>query len=91
MLGNRMPWTQIEATLAPAFARPERAGKSSAEDDLFNTTSRHCRQRHQPSLASAPVGSTYSLLCLSHAFNLIDEQVVEHWTENVVWQYKRRP
>lgn len=28
-----------------------------------------------------------SLLYLKHAFNLSDEAVVEHWSENVVWQY----
>lgn len=28
-----------------------------------------------------------SLLYLKHAFNLSDEEVVERWSENVVWQY----
>jgi IS5 family transposase len=88
VLGNRMPWTQIETALAPAFSRPEREGKSVVGDDLFGTTlaiagsgiSRAGRPRLSIRLMA-------SLLYLKHAFNLSDEQVVERWAENVVWQY----
>jgi transposase, IS5 family len=30
-----------------------------------------------------------SLLYLKHAFDLSDEQLVERWSENVLWQFQR--
>lgn len=30
---------------------------------------------------------TLSLLYLKHAFSLADEELVERWSENVVWQF----
>jgi IS5 family transposase len=88
VLGNRMPWAQIEAALAPAFARPEREGKPVVEDDLFGTTlaiagsgvSRAGRPRLSIRLMA-------SLLYLKHAHNLSDEDLVERWSQDVVWQY----
>jgi IS5 family transposase len=88
VLGNRLPWAQIEAALAPAFARREREGKSVASDDLFGTTvaiagggtSRAGRPRLSIRLMA-------SLLYLKHAFNLSDEDLVERWSQDVVWQY----
>jgi IS5 family transposase len=88
VLGNRMPWVQIETVLAPAFARPEREGKAVVEDDLFGTTlaiagsgvSRAGRPRLSIRLMA-------SLLYLKHAHNLSDEDLVERWSQDVVWQY----
>lgn len=88
VLASRMPWDQIEASLAPSFARKDRAGKTIAGDDLFGTT-----------LAIAGSGVSHagrprlsirlmaSLLYLKHAYNLSDEDLVARWAENVVWQY----
>jgi IS5 family transposase len=88
VLGNRMPWAQIETALAPAFARPEREGKPVVEDDLFGTTVAIAgigiSQAGRPRLS---VRLMAALLYLKHAYNLSDEQVVERWAENVVWQY----
>jgi IS5 family transposase len=38
VLAQRLPWSQIEAALAPSFARKDREGKAVAGDDLFGTT-----------------------------------------------------
>lgn len=35
VLGRRMPWSQIEASLAPLFARKARMGKSREDADMF--------------------------------------------------------
>jgi IS5 family transposase len=39
VLSMRLPWSQIEEALAPAFARRNRAGRVIQGDDLFGTTS----------------------------------------------------
>lgn len=88
VLASRPPWAQIEAALAPSFARQLREGRAVAQDDLFG-----------PSLQLAGVGVAAagrprlpmrlmaSLLYLKHTFNLSDEELVQRWAENVVWQH----
>ena len=88
VLANRLPWTQLEAALAPAFAHKRRDGTPIEDFDLFGPTL---------SIAGAGVSAAgrprlsirlmASLLYLKHAFNLSDEELVERWAENVVWQY----
>ena len=87
-LAQRMPWEQIEAALSPVFAR------KASEKHLFETL-----DWFGPSLQGASSGASAagrprlpirlmaSLLYLKHAFNLSDEELVERWAENVVWQY----
>ena len=88
VLANRMPWAQIEATLSPAFARRDRAGKAIAGNDLFGTTleiaGAGVSAAGRPRL---PIRLMAALLYLKHAFNLSDEELVVRWSENVVWQY----
>ena len=38
VLANRMPWQEIEASLAHLFARQVRAGKKIEDSDLFGAT-----------------------------------------------------
>jgi IS5 family transposase len=38
VLAGRMPWSQIEAALAPAFERKNRPGPVVEIDDLFGST-----------------------------------------------------
>jgi len=38
VLGLRMPWPQMEASLAPLFARRARMGKSREDADMFGPT-----------------------------------------------------
>jgi transposase, IS5 family len=88
VLGNRIPWGQIEVALAPAFVRKDREGKAIAGDDLFGTTLEIAgggkSNAGRPRLS---IRLMASLLYLKHAYNLSDEDVVERWAENVVWQY----
>ncbi len=35
VLGSRLPWAQIEQTLAASFARQDRAARQQPQDDLF--------------------------------------------------------
>jgi IS5 family transposase len=88
VLASHMPWRQIEAALAPAFARPVREGRIDEDTDLFGPTTETVgagvSAAGRPRL---PIRLMASLLYLKHAFNLSDEEVVERWAENVVWQY----
>ncbi len=57
-------------------------------DDLFDTTlviaGGGVSAAGRPRL---PIRLMVSLLYLKHAFNLSDEELVNRWSENVVWQY----
>jgi IS5 family transposase len=88
VLGTRMPWSEIEAALAPAFAHKDRQGKLVEGADLFGPTGElvgagvSARGRRR-----LPIRLMVSLLYLKHAFNLSDEELVQRWSENVVWQF----
>lgn len=88
VLAQRMPWTQIEAALEPYFARAPRAGRSQQVEDLFGTSLQVAgggvSAAGRPRL---PIRLMAALLYLKHAFNLSDEELVQRWSENVVWQY----
>ena len=88
VLASRLPWTQIEAALAPRFARQVRPGRAIAQDDLFGpsiqVTGGGIAAAGRPRL---PVRLMVSLLYLKHAFKLSDEELVQRWAENVVWQH----
>lgn len=88
VLANRLPWTQLEAALAPTFAHKHRDGKLIEDNDLFGPTlaiaSTGVSAAGRPRLS---IRLMASLLYLKHAFNLSDEELVERWAENVVWQY----
>jgi len=88
VLASRLPWTQIEAALAPHFARQVREGRAIAQDDLFGPSV----QVAGAGVAAAgrprlPIRLMASLLYLKHAFKLSDEELVERCAENVVWQH----
>ena len=88
VLARRLPWSQIEAALSPAFARRNVEGKVINHDDLFGDTLEIVGGG--PSVAGRPrlpIRLMSALLYLKHAFNLSDEELVERWSENVVWQY----
>ena len=88
VLATRMPWAQIEATLAPIFARRARDGQSVAGEDLFGATlavaGGGVSAAGRPRL---PIRLMVGLLYLKHAFNESDESVCERWAENNYWQY----
>ena len=88
VLANRLPWGQIEAALAPAFAHKFRVGQSVVGNDLFgpnlSIAGGGISAAGRPRL---PIRLMASHLYLEHAFNLSDEEVVARWSENVLWQY----
>ena len=88
VLARRMPWEQLEATLAPHFARSPRAGKAADGLDLFGPSLQlvgtGVSAAGRPRL---PIRLMAALLYLKHAFGLSDEELVERWSENVVWQH----
>ena len=88
VLAQRMPWQRIEAALAPALAHKNRAGKRVDDVDLFGPSAQligaGVSAAGRPRLS---IRLMASLLYLKHAFNLSDEELVERWAENVVWQY----
>ena len=88
VLASRLPWPQIEANLAPLFTRRVRAGRVLQQDDLFGPS----LQVAGAGVAAAgrprlPLRLMASLLYLKHAYKLSDEELVERWAENVVWQH----
>ena len=88
VLASRLPWTQIEAALAPRFARQVRPGRAIAQDDLFGPSI----QVAGGGIAAAgrprlPVRLMVSLLYLKHAFNESDEGVVARWADTPRWQF----
>ncbi len=88
VLAGRLPWAQIEAALAPHFARQVREGRAMAQSDLFGPSV----QLAGAGVAAAgrrrlPIRLMASLLYLKHAYKLSDEELVERWAENVVWQH----
>ena len=81
-LASRMPWQEIEASIAQLFARKARAGKRIDDVDLFGSTSTlvggGISNAGRPRM---PLRLMVSLLYLKHAYNESDEGAVERWGE----------
>ena len=88
VLASRMPWQEIEASLAHRFAREVKAGKKIDDVDLFGATSvlsgAGVSNAGRPRL---PLRLMISLLYLKHAFDESDEALVQRWSETPTWQY----
>ena len=88
VLSTRLPWAQIEASLAAKFERQERAGQVLEGQDMFGPTlvleGAGSSNAGRPKL---PIRLMASLLYLKHSFNLSDEEMVVRWSENVLWQF----
>lgn len=88
VLAVRMPWEQIEKSLAPCFAHKERSGKTIEGSDLFGqmvaVAGGGVSNAGRPRLT---IRLMASLLYLKHANNLSDEAVVERWAQDVQYQY----
>lgn len=86
VLTRRMPWDEIEKALAPAFAHKDRAGREVEDANLFGTTMQLAgagvSNRGRPRL---PIRLMVALLYLKH--DVSDEELVERWSENLVWQF----
>ena len=88
VLANRMPWQEIEASLAQRWARQVKAGKKIEGLDLFGPVSvvagGGTSNAGRPRL---PTRLMVALLYLKHAFNESDEDVIQRWGETPTWQY----
>ena len=88
VLSKRLPWTAIEQALAPHFTRKARPGSKISSRDLLGE--REVEFGSGVSPAGRPrlaVRLMVSLQYLKNTFNLSDEELVQRWSENVVWQF----
>lgn len=88
VLANRMPWQEIEASLAKRWARQVKTGKKIEGLDLFGPISVVAgggfSNAGRPRL---PTRLMVALTYLKHAFNESDEDVIQRWGETPTWQY----
>ena len=88
VLASRMPWQEIEASLAHNFARKVKAGKPVDDIGLFGPTVQvvggGISNAGRPRL---PIRLMVSLLYLKHAYDESDEGLCERWSETPSWQY----
>jgi len=88
VLAQRLPWDRIEQALAPRFARQVRPDCQVQTDDLLGcevlTANGVVSNAGRPRLS---IRLLVSLQYLKNAYNLSDEQLIQRWSENVVWQY----
>jgi len=88
VLAARLPWDQIEGSLAPKFEHQDRLGQSIESHDLLGPRQEVVGAgRSNAGRPKLPIRLMASVLYLKHSFNLSDEEVVVRWSENVVWQY----
>jgi IS5 family transposase len=88
VLASRMPWSQIEASLAPVFAHRDRKGRLSEGADMFGPTlavaGAGISNAGRPRL---PIRLMVAMLYLKHAYNESDESLVERWAQDVYFQF----
>jgi len=88
VLANRMPWQEIEASLAQRWARQVKAGKKIEDLDLFGPVSAvACGGVSNAGRPRLPTRLMVALLYLKHAFNESDEDVIQRWGETPTCQY----
>ncbi len=88
VLATRMPWADIEASLAPAFSHCDRTGRVVQYADLFGSTlaiaGAGVSNAGRPRL---PIRLMVALLYLKHAYNENDASLVERWAQDVYFQF----
>jgi IS5 family transposase len=88
VLASRMPWPQIESSLAPVFAHRDRKGRLSEGADMFGPTlavaGAGISNAGRPRL---PIRLMVALLYLKHAYNESDESLAERWAQDVYFQF----
>jgi len=88
VLASRMPWTSLEAALAPRLAHRDRPGRRFELEDLLGPTLQVAGAGVSPAgRPRLPMRLMISLLYLKHAFDLSDEALVARWSENVYFQH----
>jgi IS5 family transposase len=88
VLTRQLPWDRIELALAPKFTHQDRPAKAAVVADLLGEHAVEfgggISNAGRPRLS---IRLMASLLYLKNAFNLSDEELVQRWSENVVWQF----
>ena len=87
VLASRMPWQELEASLAYLLSGKARAGKKLPGIDLFGEQIQMTSVRSNAGRPRVPLRTMIALLYLKHAFNESDEAVVQRWSETPVWQF----
>jgi IS5 family transposase len=87
VLSSRMPWQQIEASVAHLFSRKARTGLAMPDLDLFGEAPAPLARKSNAGRPRVPLRTMTALLYLKHAFDLSDEAVVQGWSENPYWQH----
>ena len=88
VLANRMPWQEIEASLAHRWDRQVKAGKKIEDLELFGPVSTVSGGGvSNAGCPRLPTRLMVALLYLKHAFNESDEEVIQRWGETPTWQY----
>jgi transposase, IS5 family len=88
VLATRLPWASIEAAIAPKLAHQARPAKRVVGEDLAGVIDGEFGGGISPAgRPRLPVRLMASLLYLKNSFNLSDEELVQRWAENVVWQF----
>lgn len=87
VLASRLPWQQLEASLAHLLSRKARTGLALPDLDLFGEAVQLVDRKSNAGRPRVPLRTMIALLYLKHAFNLSDEAVVERWSETPRWQF----
>jgi transposase, IS5 family len=87
VLSSRMPWQQIEASVAHLFSGKVHSGKKLPGIDLFGEQIQMSAVKSNAGRPRVPLRTMIALLYLKHAFNESDEDVVQRWSETPVWQF----
>lgn len=87
VLASRMPWQQIEASVAHLFSRKARTAQAMPEFDLFGEAPAPAVRSSNAGRPRVPLRVMISLLYLKHAFNESDEGVVARWADTPRWQF----
>ena len=88
VLTTRLPWSALEAAVAPKLARDARPAQLISGVDLAGAFEGEFGGGVSPAgRPRLPVRLMISLLYLKNSFNLSDEELVERWAENVQWQF----
>lgn len=88
VLASRMPWQQIEASVAHLFSRKARSTQAAMPElDLFGEAAAPAARSSNAGRPRIPLRVMISLLYLKHAFNESDEGVVARWADTPRWQF----
>ena len=87
VLASRMPWQQIEASVAHLFSRKARAGQAMSDLDLFGEAVQSVDRKSNAGRPRVALRTMIALLYLKHAYNLSDEALVERWSDSPNMQY----